>query len=366
MTSKILIVGGGKIGQMVTLLLAGCGDYDVTVIDNADHNFKILQDMGASTKIVDVTKEAELDNAAQGFDFMLSCAPFFLTPQIAKAAKKAKAHYFDLTEDVAVTKMVRELADGAETAFMPQSGLAPGFISIAAYDLSKKFDTIDDLRMRVGALPKYPSNAIKYNLTWSTEGLINEYIHPCQALVDGDMVDVPALEGYETFALDGILYEAFNTSGGLGTLCETLKGKTRNLNYRSVRYPGHRDVMRLMLNDLKLRDRPDMLKDILENAIPATTQDVVMIWVSASGMQNGRFMQETYVTKVYSGEVEGRECSAIQITTAASVCAVIDMMRDGKLPQKGFVKQEEVNLDDFLNNRFGLYYKPGAKTASDV
>lgn len=366
MASKILIVGGGKIGQMVSLLLSSCGDYAVTVIDRDDRNFKSLRETGAETKIVDVASESELDAAAAGFDFILSCAPFFLTPQIARAAKKAKAHYFDLTEDVAVTKLVRELAKDAQIAFMPQSGLAPGFISIAAHDLSQKFDAIDDLRMRVGALPKYPSNAIKYNLTWSTEGLINEYVHPCQALVDGEMTDVPALEGYETFALDGVLYEAFNTSGGLGTLCETLKGKARNLNYRSVRYPGHRDVMRLMLNDLKLRDRPDILKDILENAIPATTQDVVLIWVSASGMQNGRFMQETYVTKVYSGEVGGRECSAIQITTAASVCAVIDLMREGKLPQKGFVRQEEVKLDEFLNNRFGLYYKPGAKTASEV
>jgi len=366
MKSKILIVGGGKIGQMVTLLLSSCGDYEVTVIDNSDHNFKILNAMGAATKIIDVTNEADLNAASSGKNFMLSCLPFFLTPHIAKAAKTAKAHYFDLTEDVSVTRIVQDLAQDAECAFMPQSGLAPGFISIAAYDLSKKFDTIDQLRMRVGALPKYPSNAIKYNLTWSTEGLINEYIHPCQALVDGEIVDVPALDGYETFALDGILYEAFNTSGGLGSLCDTLKGKARNLNYRSVRYPGHCEVMKLMLNDLKLRDRPDILKDILENAIPATTQDVVMIWVSASGVQNGRFMEETYVTKVYSGNVHGKACSAIQITTAASVCAVIDMVRDGTLPQQGLIKQEDVDLSAFLDNRFGCYYKPGCHTASDV
>ena len=163
--------------------------------------------------------------------------------------------------------------------------------------------------MRVGALPAYPSNALNYNLTWSTEGVINEYIEPCEAIVDGRRVEVPALEEREEFTLDGVLYEAFNTSGGLGTLAETLEGQVRTLNYRTIRYPGHAAIMKALLHDLRLRERRDLLKDILENAVPATMQDVVVIFVTVSGWRDGRLMQETYARKIYAQVLAGR-CAA--------------------------------------------------------
>jgi Saccharopine dehydrogenase C-terminal domain len=121
------------------------------------------------------------------------------------------------------------------------------------------------LKMRVGALPQYPSNALNYNLTWSTDGVINEYCEPCEAIVNGELREVPPLEAREEFALDGVTYEAFNTSGGLGSLCETLKGKVDNLNYKTIRYPGHAAIMKALLQDLRLRERRYILKDILEN-----------------------------------------------------------------------------------------------------
>ena len=178
---------------------------------------------------------------------------------------------------------MRELAAGASTAFIPQCGLAPGFVSIVGFDLAQRFDTLDSVKLRVGALPQYPSNALNYNLTWSTDGVINEYCEPCEAIVNGVRREVPPLEEREEFSLDGVTYEAFNTSGGLGTLCDTLEGKVRNLNYRTIRYPGHAAIMRALLNDLRLRDRRDVLKDILEHAVPTTLQDVVIIFVTVTG-----------------------------------------------------------------------------------
>jgi saccharopine dehydrogenase-like NADP-dependent oxidoreductase len=254
--------------------------------------------------------------------------------------------------------VTRELAATSGTAFIPQCGLAPGFITIAAWDLAKHFDELHDVRLRVGALPRYPSNALNYNLTWSTDGVINEYCEPCEAVVNGKLREVPALEEREEFALDGVTYEAFNTSGGLGTLCQTLDGKVRNLNYKTIRYPGHADIMKALLNDLNLRNRRHILKDILENALPATLQDVVIIFVTVSGMKDGRLMQETYVNKVYAQMVGGEMKSAIQITTAGAICAVLDMLADGKLPQQGFIRQEDIPLADFLANRFGRFYAP--------
>jgi saccharopine dehydrogenase-like NADP-dependent oxidoreductase len=210
--------------------------------------------------------------------------------------------------------------------------------------------------MRVGALPAYPSNALNYNLTWSTEGVINEYCEPCEAIVDGIRREVPALEEREEFSLDGVLYEAFNTSGGLGTLCETLGGKVRNLNYRTIRYPGHAAIMKALLHDLRLRDRRDVLKDILERAVPTTMQDVVIVFVTVSGMRNGGLTQETYARKIYSGVMHGKLRSAIQITTASSVCAMLDLLATGKLAPNGFIHQQQVAFSDFVDNRFGAVF----------
>jgi saccharopine dehydrogenase-like NADP-dependent oxidoreductase len=252
---------------------------------------------------------------------------------------------------------VRKVAERAKVAFAPQCGLAPGFISIAANHLAKKFDSVRSLHMRVGALPQFPANALKYNLTWSTDGLINEYCNPCEAIHDGRAVEMMPLEGLEHFSLDGIDYECFNTSGGLGTLVETLDGKVESLNYKTVRYPGHCAVMKMLLEDLRLRNRRELLKEIMEQSLPITHQDVVLIFVTASGMREGRLTQESYAKKVYAKEIRGELMSAIQITTAAGICAMVDLMFDGQLPQSGFVRQEMCDLEPFLANRFGRHYE---------
>jgi saccharopine dehydrogenase-like NADP-dependent oxidoreductase len=353
----ILIVGAGKIGHVVGELLAHTGDYRVTVADRSPDVLAAMPKTPRLTALaLDVGDARALQGALEGRFAVLSAAPFHLTTAVAEAARATGTHYLDLTEDVASTRRIRALAEGAETAFIPQCGLAPGFISIVAADLARRFDKLDSVRMRVGALPAYPSNALNYNLTWSTEGVINEYIEPCEAIVDGRRTEVPALEEREEFALDGVQYEAFNTSGGLGTLAETLEGQVRTLNYRTIRYPGHAAIMKALLHDLRLRERRSLLKDILENAVPATMQDVVVIFVTVSGWRDGRLMQETYARKIYAQILAGRLRSGIQVTTASSACAMLDLLAHGRLPQRGFVRQEDVALDDFLGNRFGCVY----------
>ncbi len=354
---NIVVVGAGKIGSMITELLTGCGDYAVTIVDRSQAQLDRLDaKLPAKRFAVDITDGARLREVLTGQYAVLSAAPYHATRRIAEAAKAADVHYLDLTEDVASTRAVKQLSAGARTAFIPQCGLAPGFITIVASDLISRFDSLQDVRMRVGALPKFPSNALNYNLTWSTDGVINEYCEPCEAIVNGQLRETQPLEECEEFSLDGVLYEAFNTSGGLGTLCETLAGRVRNLNYRTIRYPGHAAIMKALLNDLRLRDRRDMLKDILENAVPITLQDVVIIFVTVSGMRGGQLVQETYANKIYAAPIGGRVHSAIQITTASGICTVLDMLSAGDLPQSGLIKQEEIALKPFLANRFGKCY----------
>ena len=240
---------------------------------------------------------------------------------------------------------------------MPQCGLAPGFISIIANHLTEDFDELETVRMRVGALPQFPSNALKYNLTWSTDGLINEYCNLCEAIHNGRRIEVLALEGLEHFSLDGMRYEAFNTSGGLGSLCETLDGRVRELNYKTIRYVGHRDLASLLVNDLRLSERREVFKDMLEYALPITFQDVVVTFCTVTGRRNGQLVQASDARKVYGQVMDGEHWSAIQITTAAGLCAIVDLCATGKVRRQGFVRQEQFGFDDFIANRFGKYYE---------
>ena len=350
----ITILGAGHIGFAMALLLQQAGDYDILVVDRDPARLAEVAALGVSTQLA--TDDASLQTAIDGRFAVLNALPFHRAVPVATLCAAAGVHYFDLTEDVASTQAIWALAANARSVLMPQCGLAPGFIGIVGNDLARRFDTLHTLRMRVGALPRYPQGALRYNLTWSTEGLINEYCNPCEAIVDGVRTTVPALEGLETFALDGVEYEAFNTSGGLGTLTETLAGKARQVDYKSIRYPGHCAILKLLLNDLRLRDRRDLLKDILETAIPTTDQDVIVVFATASGLKGGRLVQDSYSARIIGTQVAGHTLSAIQLTTAAGICTALDLVAQGRLPQQGFVGQEAVRLADFLANRFGVAY----------
>lgn len=351
----IALIGSGKIGEAIVTLFNTHGGYKITVVDKDLERLQPMKALGATVHAADVAQD-DLAPVLKGVDVILSACPFYLTETLARLAHRLNAHYFDLTEDVASTRIVKEIAQDANTVFMPQCGLAPGFISVAGYELAKKFDSLRDVNMRVGALPIYPTNALKYNLTWSTDGLINEYLNPCESIIDGRPRETPPLEELEHFSLDGLDYEAFNTSGGLGTLCETLDGKVLNLNYKTVRYPGHCEIIKILVNDLGLGKRREILKDVLEHAIPITYQDVVLVFVSVSGQRNGRLAQESFAKKIYAREVGGKLLSAIQLTTASGICTMVDLLAKGEMKGRGFMRQESVTLPQFLNNTYGKYY----------
>jgi saccharopine dehydrogenase-like NADP-dependent oxidoreductase len=363
----VLLLGAGKIGRAIAKLLASSADYRVTVGDIDD---KALSRLGGiervTAKRIDVTNHQQLVAAMTGKSCVLSACSFAVNPGIARAALAAGISYFDLTEDVATTRAVSEVSKQAKAGqiFMPQCGLAPGFIAIAGHQLTRGFDRLDEVRLRVGALPQFPTNEFKYNLTWSTDGLINEYCNPCEVIHEGERLEVLPLEGLEHFSLDGVDYEAFNTSGGLGTLWETLAGRARNLDYKTVRYRGHRDLVAFLVNELRLSSRRHILKDILENALPITLQDVVLVFCTVTGWKDGYLTQVTDARKIYHATLFGEPWSAIQITTAAGLCAVVDLHLSGSLPKQGFVRQEQVTLDAFLANRFGAYYQSHSHSLS--
>ncbi len=387
---RVLVLGAGKVGKSVAELLLACGRgaYSVTLADRdeaplkeAEGNLQRLRQrvkhpVEFSTQRADVTDAATVKRLLTGQDYVICMLPFNFVAGIAEAANELGVHYFDVTEDVETTERVREIErqGRAKVALAPQCGLAPGYIAIAAYDISREFTEVHGLTLRVGALPQFPTNALHYNITWSTAGVVNEYCEPCNVMLSGHMVKVPALEGLENFSFEGIEYEAFYTSGGVGTLIETITAEKRtteetNLAYKTIRYPGHRDLMKFLLEDLRLGaehakptrsgkvfDR-SLAVELLDHAIPRTEQDVVVVFINCIGIRHGRREQVNFRRAVRATPLFGRIWPAIELTTAAGVCAMADLHRLGKLPQKGFLRQEQCSLDTFNHSVFGLAYE---------
>ena len=359
---RVLVAGAGKIGSLITTLLATSNDYKVYLADVNIDNPVLQKILGKVPNLELVKLDAQNPQAVVDFlkktpvETILSALPFYLNIAIIKIAKDFNLNYFDLTEDTATAKVATEYSQHVTSAFVPQCGLAPGFISIVANHLMEHFPVLDAVKMRVGALPLNISNSLQYSLTWSTDGLINEYGNHCQGIEDGKEVTLLPLENLEKIKIDGLTYEAFNTSGGIGSLADSYMGRIKQLTYKTIRYPGHCAKIRFLMNDLNLNQDRDTLKRILENALPKTVQDVVLVYVSVTGKQDGVYTEENYVKKFYPKKMHGHIWSAIQLTTASGICAVLDLvvMQQGKY--KGLVKQEQFSLEDLTSNRFGQYY----------
>src|ERR1043165_9105927 len=349
---NVLVLGGGKVGKSVAelLLALGGGAYKVTLADREDSNLKEAQANLArvksmlphaaefSTKKIDASNRESVRETLKGHDYPVCMLPFDLVAGIAEVANELGVHYFDVTEDVETSEAVKKIADSgrAKVALVPHCGLAPGYIAIAGYDVARQFSEIHDLTLRVGALPQYPTNALHYNVTWSTAGVVNEYCEPCNVMLDGKLAKLPALEGLENFSFEGIEYEAFYTSGGVGTLIDTLVSEKKNtpesrIAYKTIRYPGHRDLMKFLLQDLRLGvEHPTgaasgrvfdrrLAMDLLDHAIARTLQDVVVIFINCIGMKSEdgavRREQVNFKRAIRATEICGRVWPAIELTT---------------------------------------------------
>ncbi len=348
--SKIVVLGLGKVGHLAAELLTGAGfavtGGDITAREDADF---------ASTHL-DVTDRQQLEGLLKANEAVLSCLPYTLNKQVVEVAHALGIHYFDLTEDVSVTKRVRELSETSKGIMAPQCGLAPGFIGIVGADLANRFDRVRSIRLRVGALPRNPTGLLGYAFNWSPEGVVNEYLNDCEVVEEGVRKTVSAMEWVETLYVDGVKLEAFTTSGGLGTMCETFAGRIENLDYKTMRYPGHVELMNFFFHELLMRERRDIAGQILTNAKPPVDDDVVYVHVAAEGWQAERLLRKEFVRAYRPRLIGKRMRTAIAWTTSASVVAVIEGVRAGSLPKQGFLKQEMIPLDVFRATRTGAFF----------
>lgn len=348
--NSILVLGLGKVGSLVAHLLNETG-FEVTGADT-----QIREDFPFAVQALDVDSHDGLDKMLTGFDVVVSCLPYSFNLEIATLAHRLGIHYFDLTEDVPTTKAIIEMSRESRAVMAPQCGLAPGFISIVGASLAEKLETIRSIKLRVGALPSNPTGLLSYAFNWSPEGVVNEYLNDCEVIENGRHKWVSPLEWLEKIVIDGIPLEAFTTSGGLGTMCDTYAGRVENLDYKSIRYPGHAQLMNFYFDELLMREDRTRAGEILVHAKPPVSDDVVYIHASAEGELQGRLIREEFVNAYRPIEIAGRRWRAISWTTAASVCAIIELVSNGILPDNGFIKQEEIALDKFSVTHNGRLY----------
>ena len=360
---SVLVLGLGKVGHLVAILLNETG-YTVTGGDWTNE-----RSYPFSTVRIDITDRGKLSALVGGFDAVISCLPYNFNFEVAQCAAEKAIHYFDLTEDISTTNEIKQLSQTTASVMAPQCGLAPGFISIVGASLARRFEKIRSIKLRVGALPKHPTGLLGYAFNWSPEGVVNEYLNDCEVIENGVRKWVSPLEWLEQIVIDGIQLEAFTTSGGLGTMCETYEGIVENLDYKSIRYPGHAALMNFFLHELLMREDRAVAGEILVHAKPPVSEDVVFVHASVEGWKDGNLSRKEFVRTYTPAKIAGNRRRTIAWTTAASISAVLELVSNGSLIEQGFLKQEEIPLEAFLATSNGRLFagKPhGGRSGNDT
>lgn len=360
MINTVGVIGLGKVGELVARLLSKSG-FKVTGYDAVDRSSLRLP---MATARLDVRDPNAITAALSTVEAVISCLPYHLNRTVADAAHATKVHYFDLTEDVPTTDHIAELAAcGSEVVLAPQCGLAPGLIGIVGASLTTQFAEMTSIELKVGALPQNPVGLLGYAFNWSPEGVVNEYLNDCEVLRGGVRKLVSAMTELERVVIGGNVLEAALTSGGLGTMCRTFEGRVARLDYKTLRYPGHFKQMRFVFDELGLRDRRELAGELLVKAKPPIDSDVVYLHAAVGGNLRddapyapGQPFRKEYVRAYRPREIDGRWWRAISWTTAASVVAVLEMVSSGALPDHGFITQEQISFDAFLQTRTGSFF----------
>jgi len=359
--NRVCVLGAGKIGKLIAVLLARSGDYQVLLVDvrEPDVQANDLLSIYPAIKYQQCNASEPDDLMALlstlGLHAVVSSLPFHCNVKVAQVARDLNLHYFDLTEDRETTEAIKKISQGSDKAFVPQCGVAPGFVNWIAHDIMLNFDELHQAKLAVGALPQHTSHSLQYALNWSTEGLVNEYINSCDVIENGVVANKPAMTDLEYVSFDGVKHEMFHTSGGLGSLSEHYLGRINNMYYKTIRYPGHCVKVKELLSEYN-NDR-DKLCEYLEKVVPTTKQDVVIVYVSVCGKKEGGFEEINFVRKYFPVCWDGIVWTAIQMTTASGLCCALDCVLSSGSQYKGFQGHHDFKFEQLIDCFFGDYYQ---------
>jgi len=368
---KVIIVGAGGIGRATALIILADEAFDAEIW-LGDRSEAALQSSiewikASGLPIADKVKtfvmpdegmsEAMVEIFQHG-DIVLDCLPGSQAPRIAQMAKSFKLHYANLTEYVKETEEIMHIARDAETAFLLQTGLAPGYINVLGHYLFQKFCRNYDvehahlLSMKVGALTRHAPPPHFYGFTWSPIGVATEYVRDAIVLENGEIKEIAALSGITSIMIDGVWYESNYTSGGAADLPYALKGKVDNLHYKTLRYPGHYQWVKNILNSAPYKvDRIQYLNEQMLKTIPSYEEDLVIIYSEVQGhdrqghlraLNKSLRIEPTYIGKQY--------LKAIQATTASALVEAAWMLLTQQ--PRGLILQSQIHPEQFLTGRF--------------
>ncbi|HVF90362.1 MAG TPA: saccharopine dehydrogenase C-terminal domain-containing protein [Blastocatellia bacterium] len=355
---KILVLGAGRMGFGAAFdLIHNSGVESVTIADVELDRAKAIAERVGGSKLV--AKQADASDYGQsvelmrGHDAAISCVTYPLNLQLARAAVEAKVNFCDLggnNDVVAAELALDQSAREAGINIIPDCGLAPGMVSVLVAHGSERFDKLDEVHMRVGGLPLDPRPPFDYQIVFSVEGLINEYVERARVVRDGKIVEVDSMTEFELldFPPFGIL-EAFQTSGGTSTLPETFLGSIKELDYKTIRYPGHGEKFKALIeagmmsgqeitvDGARVRPRR-VLAEMLTRLLPSDGPDAVLVRVEFRGALAGRRQQLRYDIVDRYDEATG--LSAMMRTTAFPASIIAQMMARGETTEKGAIPQE--------------------------
>ncbi len=354
--TTFLVCGAGMMAKaLVYDLLKFANPKKIIVLDMDSNRLESIRSDKIETHTGDLTDRKFIEPFFKEADIACGAASYKLNAFLADCAIASGTHFIDMGGNNTVVEQQFAMSDRAANAgltVIPDCGLAPGMASILATDGINRFDKVDSVKMRVGGLPQHPQPPLNYSIFFSPEGLLNEYREPTVVLREGKLTQLPSLTEVEelSFPPNFPILEAFHTSGGASTLPYTYEGKIRDLDYKTIRYPGHVEKIKFLF-DLGLADEtpyaidniritPDrLLREVLSRRLPQNAPDVILCYVEVIGSTEGKSGKATYYIEDYLDTTTGH--SGMQRTTAFSAGIVMQMIAEGTITKRGTLRSED-------------------------
>ncbi|QEL24114.1 hypothetical protein FQV39_17145 [Bosea sp. F3-2] len=353
---RVVIVGAGRIGIALALLLREKPEFTFLLADPTEPGRRRAKDLALPLTEADPGNVAELDRVLAGADAVVAALPSSATPMVAAAARRSGSHYLDLGDDGAALEAVQREASAAAGCFIAQCGISPGLVSGLVLDLAARCPGLPDIDVRIGALPQTLAGRLGYGLVWDVDATLREYTRASLALIDGREAELAPLSRCSPLHLGERDYEVFVSGAIPTTLRACLAGKVGNLISHTIRYPGHADQMAFLLDELKLRERVYLLRNLFLNALPEITDDRLLISITAASRGAEGARHEHFLREVEPTRIDDVSIGAMRRTAASHVAAVLDLLRLGQIGRRGLLAQEDIPLSLLRENRFLAWF----------
>lgn len=340
---RVIVYGAGRMARTIAAVM-GADTRFQTLLVSPDPEAAAPEGMAHSVDLRAGVTKADLGHLLDGTDAVIMAGDSWAgTADIARMARQWRCHYLDVTENPASIAAIAEIADGAATGFAPGCGLAPGYVTALVADHLRGLGPRGRITAHVGVLPARRTNRLGYGNIWGVDGLLVEYSQPCLAIRGGQCTSLPPLTELESLTLGAEVFESFTTAGSLDALIARSEGQVGSLVFKTLRYPGHLDYIRLLIDDLGLSRNRHLLRALLMNGLPMIKEDRILIALDVQTAPDAPLRRFEQVIPARRDAV-GHWLSAGLTAPAAHVCAMADLLCHGRIGPSGLVAPGSVPL----------------------